>query len=97
MLQNAILLLANALFIWGVHGLIRTNKELDDWLTRIAVKYDIPEWVPKPIIDCPPCMSSVYGTGFYVVANGGIDWGLPVYLLCLVGLNFLISQAISKE
>ena len=95
MLQNAILLLANASFIWGVYGLIRTNNALDNWLTRMSEKYDIPEWVLKPTIDCPPCMSSVYGTAFYLVANG-LNLGLPMYLLCLLGLNFLISQSIFK-
>jgi len=63
-----------------------------------------PQWVAKPLVDCVPCMSSVYGTLiFWLFHSGGLIAKLvlwPFYLAALVGMARLINlslQAIRKE
>lgn len=41
-------------------------------------KYLFPEWIRKPLSQCPPCMSSVYGSSLYwfivLQVNGLFSW-----------------------
>ncbi len=56
----------------------------------------------KPVFGCPVCMPSLWASPVYLIASlsGFISypWYLfPIYVLSMVGLNYLLSQLISKE
>lgn len=60
------------------------------------------EYWSKPVISCPVCMSSVYGfIGFFVIRYF-FDVHLPLkqlipFILCLCGMNTIISKLTNKE
>lgn len=65
--------------IFGVPG---------DWMRK-----NFPEWINKPLFNCPMCMSSLHGTAFFIL----FLWGYPVHLwlifiVCLTGLSALIGK-----
>ncbi len=114
------LLIINSLIIWGVYTslqegmiferlgfLIRGNYDTDKnkkyTKTGIA-KYQLPQWIKKPLATCPICMASVYGTPvfWYVYLTGLIqyDYIIIVYIcyeFALAGLNYLILAFMPNE
>lgn len=81
-----------ALLIWGVHCIFSEGYVLH--FNRASV----PDWLKKPVVDCPPCMSSVYGTVYYFAIIGGLnvgDWIFFCVQLC--GLNYLLVQLLDKS
>lgn len=52
---------------------------------KIGVKW------AKPLLLCPPCMASFHGfyIGLYLF---GLSWWIPVYCLCLCGLNHIVNN-----
>lgn len=57
------------------------------------------QWLHNPLIDCPACMASIYGTLFYwfvypMVLESLAWW--PVYCLILCGINSIVSRIIDK-
>lgn len=88
------------LFIHAVHVLFQEGNLLEkqgDWITnRIGEKWS------KPLINCPTCMASVWGT----VCFFALDWMFGVhlpyrqyfaYIMCLCGLNMIIAKLTTKE
>lgn len=100
MIDFLISLVPVCLGIWAIHILFQEDNALEklgDWITE-----KIGEYWSKPIINCPVCMSSFWGTiGFFAIRYFfGVD--LPVrqfipFVLCLCGLNTIISKAVSKH
>lgn len=49
----------------------------------------------KPFVDCPPCMSSVWGTAFFF-GSGMYHWIpwflLPFHVLALCGLGTIVTM-----
>lgn len=83
-------LILNSLWIWGFHALFAKEMILErvgDWLCD-----RLPEWITRPVFDCPTCQSSIHGTLVYFlfVNTGLLMW--PVYCVCLCGLNYLLGR-----
>lgn len=106
MIALLLLLAFNAFVIIGVHFATRHDQIfgfIGDAIRRLT-----PEWISKPMIECPPCQSSVWGSsiwwtmGFTYVPLSLVDrffyW--PFYILALCGfvrfLNLLL-EATRKE
>lgn len=87
------LLYASAL-IWGIKCLF------SDGFIFYFNRASWPDWVKKPLLTCPPCMSSVWGTVWFLY----ITWQYPfhagewiVFCVQLCGLNFFMTKLIDKE
>lgn len=90
-----------AFSVWGLHAVVDeliytyTRKSLDDWFDQFGQ----PRWA-QPLIFCPICMASVWGTIFYAVWSQVLLiepvqalWGWPPTLLCVAGINKLFTKA----
>jgi hypothetical protein len=104
MITFIILLIIAALWIWGVKCIFSSGhifEKAGEW-----VENNLPEWVYKPTIGCPACMSSVHGSIWYWT------WGivfLPevglllraviwvIFCICLCGINFILLESIYKD
>jgi hypothetical protein len=93
-------LLPVCLGIWCVHILFQENHLLEkagDWITEKLGKY----W-SKPLINCPICMSSLYGLiGFFAIdfffgVHHDIKLLIP-FIFCLCGLNTILSKLTSHD
>lgn len=89
-----------SLGIWCIHILFQDDHLLEKqgrWLTdKLGEKWS------KPVINCPICMSSLWGLiGFLSIRYFfGIDlpWRqLIPFVFCLCGLNTIISKLTTKE
>lgn len=72
-------------------------QKIGDWITE-----NIGEYLSKPIINCPICMSSFWG----IIGFHALDYFFGVhlpykllipYVFCLCGLNTLLSKLTTKE
>ena len=99
------LLFVNACVILGVHFVTREDQLLGP--VGDAVR-QLPENLAKPLTECPPCQSSVWGSLVYwTVGAQHLQLSLrqrlllfPFYLLAMVGFVRLIKNlldAIRKE
>jgi hypothetical protein len=94
-------LLPASLFIFAVHILFQEGHLFEQAGKKIT-QFLGEKW-SKPVINCPICQSSVWGTlWFFLGLNVAFDieyhfklW-FP-YVMCLCGLNFIINKLISKE
>lgn len=84
-----------SLTILGFHKLIEylifhfTEKELVD-IYENNTKWLI---ILKPLFLCPPCMTSIWGTGLYFLMYGYFDVQCYIFTIGLVGLsNYLGSK-----
>jgi hypothetical protein len=90
-------LLFTSLFIFGVWLSTAEGMIGDELRWRFISQF--PE-LAKPVIDCPTCMASVYGTiaywGAVIIANQPVDAltaiGWPIFVVCLAGLNGIILK-----
>lgn len=90
-----LIMLMSFLWIQGVNCLFSEGHlfgKVGDWLHE-----HVSEYLYKPTIGCPMCMSSIHGTLWYLLLINR-DWFLwPAFCVCLCGLNFVISKLSSKE
>lgn len=100
MSEIMLLMLFNSGVVIGVFFATKSDQILG--FAGDAVRL-LPEWIHKPVLSCPPCMSSVWGTaiwfsmGFTYVPLSLFDrlfyW--PFYILALCGfvrfLNLLLE------
>lgn len=102
-------LVINSLVIFGIYAITRENMLLYNLnrvfsrsIIRLFLKLynDDPEkaapkasFILKPLIDCPPCMASVWSIPF-LIGQSLYLW--PVYMLSLCGFNYIIMKLISK-
>jgi hypothetical protein len=94
-------LILNALAIWGFFAATRKEE-----LFNLEMA-PLPEWLAKPLYNCPFCMSSVWGlAGFAFFINfppfigelWGFDWWyMPIYCMQLCGINYLILLFIGSN
>lgn len=100
-----LLLAFNAFVIIGVHFVTKPDQLMGFVGDSIRL---LPEWIHKPLVSCPPCMSSVWGSavwwtmGFTYLPLSPRDrfWYWSFYILALCGfvrfLNLLL-EATRKE
>ena len=83
----AILILS--LTIWGIACLFTEGMLFES----IGQRIEESNWKPilKPVILCPPCMASVYGTLFaFSIHLHWTQWIVLVFASC--GLNYIIAN-----
>lgn len=104
--------LVGVLWIWGVHcAFLMIFKKLADiiqhrlyqflsWLRPCShgSNVKIKQAILKPLIYCPPCMSSVHGALLFCLlfrfqCTIATLWIIP-YIVCLAGINYLIKEAL---
>jgi len=96
------LLFFNVCAIIGVHFVTREDQILGKVGDQVR---KLPKLAAKPLSECPPCMSSIWGTLIFwtlwhesSLRKRMFLW--PLYLLALCGqvrLTNLILQAVKKE
>lgn len=58
-----------------------------DWMRK-----KLPEYIKKPLFDCVYCMSSVWGTLFFILFLSNYPLYLwVIFVFCLTGLNSIIK------
>jgi len=58
---------------------------------------DRAKWIMKPLLTCPVCMSSVWGTVVWFSCGQGITWLWPVFLIKLAGLIYIVMMLCYKD
>ena len=110
MIDFILLLIFGACWTWGVFTLFHEgyvlekigNKlrkyEYDHAKSKTSLNYSWKgTWYSKPLFDCPPCMASVHG---FLISAFYYDWHIPqipVFMICLCGLNFIIKSILFPE
>lgn len=98
--QFIVSLIPTALFIWCVHILFQEGHLLENagkWMEE-----RLPDFVNKPLWMCPICQSSFWGIIGFHALDYFFGVHLPykllvLYVLCLCGLNTLLSKLTTKE
>lgn len=93
--------LVNSSFIWGLYAATQYSFDLNGNITDKEIlwklKYyaeKLPTNIAKPLILCPICMSSVWGSIFFLSYNYNYYLYLPIYIICLAGLQYIIYKRI---
>lgn len=92
MIDVLILMAFNSLYCVGLHITTRKNH-----LFHFIDNNNWPDWVKKPLYDCPTCMASVHGSIVYWVV---MEWTLgnlyiwPFYLFALCCLNTYVNNKV---
>jgi hypothetical protein len=92
-------LIVNSMIVFGVYTLFHEDmvfgaigdkiRSLGDYTQE---KYNID--VSKPLVSCPMCMASFWGTLFFFIFTGFTVVYLVPYLIALVGLNTVVNAFI---
>jgi hypothetical protein len=94
------LLIVNAFFVIGMQFAFSPNNVLyfiNEGYTNIAVRFLPNVLIPlkKPLFQCAPCMSSVWGVLFWT--TGDAWYYYPVWAATLCGLVFVIQQLVHER
>lgn len=89
-------LIITTLWIWGIHCLLSPDHEYLLHKVGDMLERNIGTWACKPLFLCPPCMSSIHGI-FWGIVLYGVSFKVIVFVICLVGLNFIIKSFIYPE
>lgn len=90
-----------SLFIYGFNILFQEGHLLEkqgEWITN-----KVGERWAKPLINCPICMSSIFGTLiFFLGLPISFDIHMPLkmwipFVFCLCGFNTIVNKLTSKE
>ena len=88
------------LFIYGIHGVTRHGMLLgfvSKWFdTKIIIGHTYYNSIAKVLIDCTPCMASVYGTISFVLFKPTDLIYYPIWVFCLCGYNYVLNKLINK-
>ena len=88
-LYYLMVMLVALLWIWGLNYAFKPGEILGvpgDWM-----RDHWPKWLTTPLFDCPYCMSSIHGTGFFIVFLWGYPWPLwIVFVVCLTGAGAIM-------
>ena len=84
------LILNNSLLIAGVHVLFWPGMILSS-LTKYLIR--LPLLVRKPLFECLICMSSIWGTAFFLSLNG-LSLKLIPHVLAVCGCNLILDSCI---
>ncbi len=79
-----------AFVIYGYTATFREGhifEKIGDWMED-----KFPEWINKPLWQCPICCSFWYGTAIYFVFNFGIWYHWPLVIIGAMGVNALIVK-----
>ena len=81
----------NSLIIVAIHALF--------WPGMLFVGFRkyldrLPGFMRKPLFDCMICMSSVWGTFFFLCVNKVLSIGLIPHVLAVCGLNVILDSVI---
>jgi hypothetical protein len=93
----------NLLIIWGIYAAFKPDmifSKLDILLRSKLYSKFLPSKVDyylKPFYKCPICMPSVWGAPVFIVFIQEPLYLLPVYVVSMVGFNYIVAQLISKE
>lgn len=88
-----LLLLIGSLICVGIWNAFAPGM-IFGWLGSIWDRR-LPEALQKPIYSCLPCMASVHGTWFWILAGGDLTWWLP-FVLALSGANRIVAGTLLK-
>jgi len=94
MSELILLLIFNSLFIIGFH-LSTQEGEVNAWVDNLC--HNLPEYIKKPLYDCPTCMASVHSTYIYWYNYELNLHNALVYIIYVFGLsalNTLINSCI---
>lgn len=93
MVDFLLLLILTSLWCFGVKTLFSEGfllERVGDWAWGKS------EFLSKPLFQCPPCMASVHGGLAYIFFYDG-PYGMSIFfLICLCGLNYLITQILPE-
>ena len=89
-----------SLFIYGIHATTRHGMIfgfVSEWFDRKIIlghiKYNK---IAKVLIDCTPCMASLYGTISFIFFSP-TEWiYFPIWVFCLCGFNYIINKVMNK-
>lgn len=82
------LLFITSMWIWGFHAFFELSG-----LSNAVNSTKMPNWLKKPLFDCPPCQSSFHGTFAFIMFHGELHLLLwPIFCICLCGLNYVIKE-----
>jgi hypothetical protein len=88
--------LFNALHIIGLH-LSTGEGMINYWVHQATAK--LPNWLTKPLFDCPTCMASIHSTYFYWYF-ADLTWvallAYPFYITAVAGISTLINSLINR-
>jgi len=80
-----------SLVTWGVNGLIQEGRLLHNIGYLLEDAQPGVRWWFKPLVLCPQCMASVYGTAYSLLIGSSVtEWLLLVFAVS--GLNYIISE-----
>lgn len=82
-----------ALMLWGVSAAFEEGMVLG-WLGTWLEKR-MPVLILKPLIMCPACMSSVYGTAWSLYFDYSLEQA-AILILATCGLNFMIMKHLMR-
>jgi len=77
--------------IWGFASLFDEGMLLQKIGKAIENSHNKRKWLLKPLMLCPPCMSSVWGTGAALYLHYDIVHWL-VLVFATAGLNYIIAN-----
>lgn len=76
---------------WGFSYSFRSDEVLGkpgDWMRK-----NFPEWVNKPLFDCPYCMASIHGSIFFFIFLSSYPLFMwPVFVVCCTGVSALVKD-----
>ena len=102
MIELIIYAVPSVLWIWAFWYIGENGPILDKvfgLIDRVVQKYPGLSFFTKPLYDCPVCMSSVHGAGWFFALRelGFHDLELIFlfpYVMFVCGINVLINEAI---
>src|SRR6187399_712 len=87
--------------------ILRTEKDMDNvylivdedlhHYRRWKKATDTVDYWLKPLYKCPICQPSVWGSAGFLIFVDQPLYFWPIYVISMVGANYIISQAISKH
>jgi hypothetical protein len=89
MIDLLIQLFINACFILGLwFAFNQEGAVFENVGTWIEMR--LPEFISKPLLTCPVCMSTVWGLPIAIVTQSGFI--IPIYWVALAGLIHIITK-----
>ena len=88
-------LLITIAWIWGIRAIF--TKPFIFWQTGDWMDNNLPRAVVKPLIRCPVCMPSIWGTYMFLYSDqiGIMNW--IIFVISLAGINFLLIEFLYPE
>lgn len=84
-------------FIIGLYKITR-----DGYIWDFMQTWNIRPWIKKPLFNCPVCMSSVWGTVFFIPLNHSpvffeILFNYITFIVSLAGLTYVLMKIAYHE